>query len=489
MPDPRGRTEDELLQRMRRALKEHRMVRRGDRLLIAVSGGPDSVALLHLTRRLAMEFGLQLSVAHVHHGLRSAAADRDARFVSELAGSMGMPFHIRHADVGRHAARHRLSLEEAGRQLRYRLLKAVADAHGYGPIATGHQADDNAESILMFLLRGSGMQGVSGIEPILEDRWIRPLLGVGKEEILRFLHERGHRYVEDASNKDDRYMRNRIRNELMPLLRERFTPAIRQRLETFSHIVGDENRWIEETVSPWMTSAIVEKTDGRLDLSIDELARHPRPIQRRLLRRAIASVRGNLRRIGFDAVERGLDLLDSKQSAAVCLPGRLRISLERDGCLTLRTGGPEEPEAVSPFAVTIPAPGRYPIPEIGSVMRFSTVPVPSAERLHTAGHGIAFFDMSTIQFPLIVRNFRPGDRFRPLGLQGTQKIKKFFIDRKVPRTERSRIPLVVCGDAVVWIAGQRLDERVRVTASTRQVLQVEWRSAGHDRPVHGNDAY
>jgi tRNA(Ile)-lysidine synthase len=221
-------------------------------------------------------------------------------------------------------------------------------------------------------------------------------------------------------------------------------------------------------------------------LSVDELNRHPRPVQRRLLRQAVASVRGNLRRIGFDAIERGLDLLAPHAGGAVCLPGKMRISRKKGHHLTLRVEPTDHGDAVSAFAVTIPSTGSFTIREIGAVMCFSTVPVPSPEALHTAGHCVAFFDMSTIQFPLMVRNFRHGDRFRPLGLGGTQKVKKFFIDRKVPRRERSRIPLVVCGDHIVWIAGQRLDDRVRITSSTRSVLRAEWRPAGQGLPSREN---
>lgn len=462
------------------------MVRRGDRLLVAVSGGPDSVALLHLLKLLAPSLDLQLRAAHVHHGLRGAAADRDARFVSDLAASLGVPFTLCYADVRTHADRHRLCVEEAGRRLRYGLLEEVAAAAGCGPVATGHQADDNAESVLLFLLRGSGLPGVSGIAPVRKGRWIRPMLDIGREEILAFLHGAGHPFVQDASNQDRRYMRNRIRIELMPLLRSRFAPKIRDRLAAFSRIVAEEDRWIEETVGPLLRAAVLESSEDRMVLSGAELARQPRPVQRRMLRGALSAFRGSLRGIDFAAVERGLSLVRPDAPAAVCLPGGTRMVREAQNRIVLCRASTKRQEAANPFSVAIPGPGAYRLPGMAGMMQFSAVSPPGAETLHTAGHRVAFFDMSTIQFPLTVRNFRPGDRFRPLGLNGTQKVKKYFIDRKVPRSQRSRTPLVVCGDDVVWIAGQRMDDRVRITPSTRTALRIEWLPADGGLPLRGN---
>ncbi len=452
------------------AVRRHHMLASGDTVLIGVSGGPDSVALLHGLFELRSNWSLHLVVVHLNHQLRGATADQEAAFVERLASRLGLPCDIGSRDVASFGAEHRLSTQEAARAVRYAFYDEVATRHGAGKIALGHQANDNAESILIHLLRGTGPRGLAGIPPMRDGRIIRPLIDLSRTQILQFLEQRGFEYVRDRSNLDPKYLRTRIRHQLLPLLKEGFNPRIIHALTRLASIVRQEEDFLNQQVRSAFQDLILEQKANRLTLSASRLAPlHPALLQR-LLRQAVLSLRGNLKRLGHDHVEAVVQLARGPlPSGRLDLPNGVVVLRDR-GKVTFLLGPPDAPPM---FEYYIASPGTTLIQEIGTCLRLSVCDANSVAVTGKHPPTKAFFDLEATSFPLMVRSLRQGDRFSPLGMAGSQKLKTFFINQKVARSKRHRCPLLLSGDRIVWVGGYRIDESAKVTEKTKRVLTAE----------------
>jgi len=464
-----------------RTISVNHMFRRGDSILVGVSGGPDSVALFHVLIAFAPKFAFRLGVAHLNHRLRIPESDRDARFVAALAGSYHAPFYLEKENVQAYAESHRLSIEEAGRRVRYDFFARIANQEGYNKIALGHHVDDNAELLLMYLIRGSGLKGLSGISPVREDRFVRPFIGRTRSEILNFLHVHKIDYVTDTSNTDQRYLRNRIRHHLIPLLQKHYNPKIIHNLNRLSNIIRSDNEWLDRHTHPLTDRCIVKKEKDRITVSISRFSGLEEAVQRRLVRRVISEVKGDLRRITYTHIEAIRHLVHAGPAyGSLDLPDRIRVTRDPQTLVLLRARGalrgmnPETGLAVEKrFEYQIQPSEPVLIREVGRFFSVSVLPPQKIPDFKSAGHYIAFFDMDLLKFPLKLRNYQPGDRFAPLGLGGTQKIKDFFINNKVPRKERINSAVLLCGKKIIWVVGYRIDESVKITPATRQVLKAE----------------
>lgn len=467
---------DPLLQTAREAITEEAMLQRGDHVLVGVSGGRDSVALLMVLMALAKPLKLRLGIAHYHHGLRGAAADQDARLVENLALKAGRPFFYAQGDVEAYRQDHGLSIEEAARNLRYAFFVSTAKRHGFRPIALGHHIDDNAELVLMRLLRGSGRLGLSGIPPVRSCgsgalKIIRPLITSARAEIDRFCRRHGLVTREDASNRALRFTRNRIRHDLLPRLQAEYNPSLTAGLNRLAGLMRAEEDWLDTVVADHLHAATVSAGPDHIRLDAMSVARLHPALQRRVLRAAVVHIRGDLRRIGFEAIEAMRRQLGMESGGGgIDLPGGWRAACH-DNRLDI---GPrlDMPSPVQ-FEYTLAATGMILIEETGARLRLEGLRRLDDDALCHAGQYVAYFDMDKIIFPIMIRSFRPGDRFRPFGLQGTQKLKKYFIDHKIPRAHRTRYPLVVSGGEIIWIAGLRRGDRARVSSRSTAVLKIE----------------
>jgi tRNA(Ile)-lysidine synthase len=464
---------DRLVRRVEAARDAYGLLVAGGRVLAAVSGGPDSTALLHVLADSSARWGLSLGVAHVHHGLRPEA-DGDAEFVRGLAAALGLPFHLAHADVRAHRRRAGLCLEEAARELRYRFLEAAAAAGGYTQIALGHHADDNAETLLLNLLRGGGRRGLAGIPPFRPPHYVRPLILARRAEILAYLDCRRIPFRTDRTNADAAFDRNRIRLQVIPELERALNPRVREALGRTAEILGAEEAWLESLTASMFAAARRSRPGGGLALREDALREAPPAARRRIVRRALAEAGGGLRGIGFTHVEQIMGLLGGRRDAGpLHLPRGVRVR-RRAGMLEFyrRPDGGEAAD-VPDYGYTLERPGVLDIPPAGVRMVLTELCGAVPADIAAASPDIAFLDGDGVSFPVTVRNFRPGDRFHPLGAAGTQKLKKFFRDHQVPRDRRRRLPLLISAGRIVWVAGLRPDERVRVTARSRRVIKAE----------------
>ena len=462
-------------------LRTHRMVQNGDAVLVAVSGGADSVALVSILLELAPKYSLRMAIAHLNHCLRQSESDRDETFVAALAKQLELPFYAGREDVRRYQERHRLSPEEAARQVRYGFYDSIAAQYGYRKIALGHHGDDNAELVLMNLLRGSGPLGLCGISPVRDNKIVRPLINLRRSEIMDYVAAKNLDYVTDSSNWDLKYHRNKIRARLLPELESEYNPRLIDSLNRLTAIMGAEEEWIENLIHPIYEKAIVFKEKNKLGLSIPELNQQPIAVRRRLIRRAIRWAKGNLRRIAFAHVESVCQLAKiGPISGILDLPDRIRIRRDRNVLMISkedlnlrRLDGIPCLAAMRDYEYPLSGPGKIFVEEAEMHISFIEIPKAQLLDLQQSGHRVAFFDMDKLRFPLVIRNFRPGDRFWPLGSSGNQKLKKFFIDHKVSPIERAKCPIVLSCNKIIWVAGHRLDNLVRIGPQTQRILKAE----------------
>jgi len=481
MPASHKGYNNKLLRIVEQTVTTYGMLKAEDSVLVGVSGGPDSVALFHLLLTFVPRFSLRLGVAHLNHCLRQNDSDKDAEFVASLAGRFGIPFYTLKADVRSYQLENRLSLEEAARRVRHTFLNKEAEKNRFNKIALGHHFDDNAELVLMNLFRGSGPLGISGIPPVRDGKIIRPLIESNRSEIIAFLDQNGIKYLSDASNRDTRFLRNRIRHDLIPLLKTSYNPKISQSLNRLASIIRSEEEWIENVIHPLFEKASINIQDDQIALSVSSLNQIHVAAKRRIIRKAISTIKGDLRRIGLTHIDSAIDLLESGPAYGnVDLPDRIRIRRKGEVLLlsreknTLRNAdAPSGRTEMFAFEYRIEKPESLFIKEIGARITFTEMGIKNLPDLCGSGQHTGFFDRDELSFPMVLRNFRQGDRFTPLGMTGTQKIKKFFIDKKVPRKERIRCPILLCREKIIWVAGYRIDESVKVKPTTKNVLHVE----------------
>ena len=472
-----------LLATVEQALADYRMVAPGDRLLVGVSGGPDSMALLHLLSRLAPDLKIKLGVAHLNHCLRGASADRDAEVVRLAAQALDYPFHLARSHVLKVKEKLGLSLEEAARRVRYAFFKKTMSNAGYNKLALGHQSNDNAEQMLMALLRGTGPRGLSGITPVRQACIIRPLINASRSQIETFVAQAGITCVLDASNHDRRFVRNRIRHHLLPLLASDYNPRIEANLNQLADVMRTEEDWIEGITAAEYKKAVLTRTKGTITLSAQTLSQTHPALVRRLVRKALADLTGTLRRITFSHVQSVLHLLtDGRGVKELHLPGGIRARradrrltlIVADSCNRSAVEPAVERRSASPTQISRPFPATVEIKTMGIGLRFSTCRPDQLPRWADVDWNQAHFDLGRIALPLTVRPAIPGDRFTPLGVAGSQKLKKFFIDHRIHRQKRATAPVLMDRQRIIWLVGHRIDDHVKVTTATSQVLRVEF---------------
>lgn len=445
----------------------------GDRILVAVSGGPDSVALLQVLHELHGEMGLHLEVAHLQHGIRGEEAKADARFVGALAHKLGLVFHLKEIDLPKLRARAgRGNLEALARAERYRFFADVVGERKLDKVATAHTQDDQAETMLMWLLRGVGRQGLGGMSPAnsLTDsgsdqglQIVRPFLEISKAEILEYLAYRQIESRVDSTNRDTTLLRNWIRLELLPQLHERIDGRVGARLAEQAAMLRDEQAVLDQVADTELAKC--RRGDG---LDRVGLMQEPAALQRLVLRHWIKVRRRSLRGIAFAHIEamRGLAATGPAQGR-LAIPGGWELRREYD---SLYLSKPKSLQAIC-YLHPLKLGKRLQIPEANveliSETLWSPVGAPSADLTE------ACFDADALPRPLLVRNFRRGDRFEPLGMIGHKKVKDLFIDRKIALSERAKLPILIGADQVLWIPGHGRSGAALVTPRSRAIVRIK----------------
>jgi len=480
-PEARARSRfgQRLERRVLRYIQGHGLFSAAQRALLAVSGGPDSTALLLVLAHLSASGGLKLDLwlAHFDHRLRpQAEREAEKAFLSALAAELGLPMLLGQGDVRGHARQHRLSLEEAARELRYRFLAEQAEKAAINVVATGHTADDQAETVLLHLVRGSGLTGLAGMRP--SSSWpfpghddlllVRPLLEVSRGETERYCQEEGLSPCLDVTNLLLGPLRNRIRHQLLPLLR-RYNPKIEGALLRLSAATASDLAYLDETAAAsWHALAV--KDEGSVGFPRSELAELAPAIRSRLLQAACQHLLADDRQIEAVHIRSMVEALAKPAASRLSLPGGLTFAV--DGESVRLTLGPEAVADVGPIPETpLAVPGRTTV--AGWLIEAETLP---GRRVEVGADPYeAFLDYQAVGGQLTVRSRRRGDRFRPLGLGGEKKLQDYLVDAKVPRYERDGVPLACASWGIAGVVGHRIDERARVREDTRAVLHLEFR--------------
>lgn len=465
-------------QKFLRFIRQHRLVTGGEKLAVAVSGGPDSVCLLHILSALQKELDIELHIAHLNHQLRGNASDADAAYVAALARRLKIPATIESHDVKAYRVRHRISLEEAAREVRYSFLAQVAAAIGAARVAVGHTADDHVETVLMHLLRGSGTRGLRGLLPV--NRWrsagnnlviIRPLLELNREETTAYCRRHHLAPRTDASNLSAEPFRNRIRRQLLPELRK-YNPQVAEALLRTARIAADDTDFInEEVVRLWGKVARRERDAVVIDKA--GMAALPSALKRHLLRAAVASLLVNLKDIEADHIESIMDALDKSAGKVIGLPDGLDFTIEYDRYVLSPDASSLCPFPVLAGETELIIPGRTAVS--GWDIQADVISPPAAKAGAETSDFTAFFDYDVTGKKISIRPRSPGDRFQPLGLGQPKKLNEFMIDAKIPQAWRHRIPIVASPQQVIWVVGWRIDARARITENTREVLRLEFK--------------
>jgi tRNA(Ile)-lysidine synthase len=472
-----------VLKTVRAYIRERELIRAGERVLVAVSGGADSVALLRVLLELRDELGIVLSVAHLNHQLRGPAAEEDARFVAELAAGHGLEFHLAARDVRAHAAERKLTLEAAGRELRYGFFRRLIDQNRADKVATGHTLDDQAETVLLKVLRGSWLRGLGGIHDRLnaeDDRasapadaksvpagrpWVvRPLLAVTRRQIEAYLRAHSQSWREDASNRDLRFTRNRVR-KLLAQLQDEFNPGVAAALAQMAELAQAEESYWANIVAELAPGVLYPAGEEAVGVDCRRAAALPVALQRRLLR--LAGERLRLR-LGFDEVERLRRLLAARSGARCSLLAGWEARQQRTGdSLVLRIGrSPSEPSAGG-YEYRLDVPGEVAVPEAGCLVRARLV---EASREPGAA-GLA--DAQRLGPELTVRNWRPGDHYLPRGKEHEQKLKVYFQQYRIPPEKRTLWPLVFRNDQLVWAQGMPIALDFEFKQNTGVAVRLE----------------
>ncbi len=469
-----------MLAKVRKTIEDYGLLARKDRVVAALSGGADSVALLKILIDLAGTYDLFLVAAHLNHGLRGDEADREELFAGRLAQSLGVAFVSRR--IAFTAKRSGRSLEELCRVERYAFLTAVAKEWGATKIALGHHLQDQAETVLMNFLRGSGTEGLRGMLPIREEVIIRPLLRVTRKEILTFLAQQGLPFIHDSSNDQDCFLRNRIRHDLIPHVKEAFNPQFEENLARTAEIMRLEDHYLEQVAARWLKQWGLGPEKREKVVSLKELLELHEAIRHRIIKTLLVWTARDGKRIGYKHVLAVADLAKNPRgSRCLDLPGGIVVCREYERLCFLRTRDPvpaagRQAGAVSPdppfFHYTVDIPGQIAVPEAGMTISFQLLDGASFSR-GPGQKGAIYLDYEALHLPLIIRNSRPGDRIAPWGMEGTKKLKAFFIDEKVPRRQRSQTPILTDQETILWIVGKRMSGRRGVTDRTERVLKVE----------------
>jgi tRNA(Ile)-lysidine synthase len=459
---------------LRKHLADCAMVSPGDRILVAVSGGPDSVALLHVLHELRGGFGLHLEVAHLQHGIRGEEAKADALFVGACTEKLGLVFHLKEIDLPELRSRAGGgNLEGLARAERYRFFAEVARERKLDKVATAHTQDDQAETMLMWLLRGAGRKGLGGMSPtraLAPDRSnqglqiVRPFLEISKAEILEYLQSRQIEYRFDSTNRDTKLLRNWLRLELLPQLRDRIDGRVGARLAAQAAMLRDEQAVLDQVT--YTELAKCRRGDG---LDRIALMHEPVALQRLILRYWFEERRGNLRGIGLAHVEGVRELAATGPAhGRLAIPGGWELRREYNSLyLAQAERGHQAKCYLYPFKLG----ETLQIPEANVELISRTMPSPVNESAVDMTE--ACFDADALPESLVVRNFRRGDRFEPLGMSGHKKVKDLFIDRKVALSERAKLPLLIGADQVLWIPGHGRSRAALVTPLSRAVVRIK----------------
>ncbi|WP_426348210.1 tRNA lysidine(34) synthetase TilS [Alloiococcus sp. CFN-8] len=474
-----------LINKVLNYILENKMITKGDKVLIALSGGPDSVAMTHILYQLQSKLDFTCYAAHVNHCLRGEEADKDEAYASDLCKSLNIPFYSKRIDINALAKARSISHEMAGREARYEFFNNLRVKLKLDKIALAHNANDQAETILMRIMRGTGLEGLGGIQAVREGVIIRPILSITREEIEEYISSNSLQPRVDKTNLQDIYTRNKIRLKLIPYMKENFNEEIISALCRLGELVEADNEYLQLEVEN-KYQELSRQVGGRVYLSTDTFNLHI-SLLRRVIKKACGSVKGNELNINKQHIDSIIELQSLGTGKAITLPEGIRaineygeiyftkIEDKRNKINKIQDNSKECNELIIKLvdimdelqrgAVNFYS-QRYKASLTLKLIEKETDINPKSFR------NIKFFDFHKIKGDISLRSRKEGDRFNPLGIKGSKKIKDVFIDLKIPREKREELPLLCFGEDIAWIVGYRISDKFKVDEKTTKILQI-----------------
>jgi len=451
------------------AIKKYQLIEENDHIVVGVSGGPDSMALLYCLLEARKTIPFSIHIAHVNHGVRGEEARSDQVFVERISKELALPYYTRNVNMIEYGKEKGITAEEAGRELRYGFFRDILRSLGKGKIAVAHNMNDQAETLLMRIMRGTGPDGLKGMDYKSNDI-IRPILGIDRKEIEDYIEEKGIETVLDKTNLQPIYSRNKVRLELIPYIEENFNPNIINTLWRMSRIFSLDLNFLEEHTKIKFKNMLKSRDKNSIILHGSKFLEEDRSIQQRIVRNAILEINNSLQGITESQIGGAVDLLSNLQTGKEFhLSNNIVLRINYDEIIIEKSRDRKQIEYS--YHIDIPASII-----LDNGYHFETKILTKDENfIMEKTKNIKYFDYDKVKGKIKIRNRRDGDRFTPFGMKGSKKLKDYFIDEKVPRDLRDRIPLVVDEENILWVVGYRTNELYKVTEDTKRILSISYK--------------
>lgn len=453
-----------------RVIKKFNLIEKGDKIVIGVSGGPDSMALLYILNGIKETIGFDIYVAHINHGIRKEEADADEKFVKDISLELCLPFYSTKVNMDEYARENRLTSEEAGRTIRYAFFNKILEDVGGGNIAVAHNKNDQAETLLMRFFRGTGLEGLKGME-YKSANIIRPLLDVNREEIEKYCKDNNIAARIDRTNLEPIYGRNRTRLEVIPYIAKNYNKGIIDTLSRTSRLMQMDSEFILNIVEKKYKNIVVDESQNSIVLNIDRLKKEHYSIMSRVIRQSIEKINGSLKGIEEKHINNIIKLMEENTTGkSINIINNIVIKTSYENMIIEKENNYKKFFFEYPLHI-----GKaVHINELNATIISYTLPISEADIKNTSCF-IKYFDYDKIKYRLCIRNRKDGDRFIPLGMNGSKKLKDFFIDEKIPREERNHIPIIEDNGKIIWVVGYRISEEYKITSNTSKVLVLEYK--------------
>jgi len=471
-----------LEEKVEETIKKFNMLSFDDKILVGVSGGPDSVVLLKILLSFRQKYNLSIYIAHLNHMLRGRESDEDADFVKNLAQKLDLPYEVKSCNLSEIIKKKRSNLEEIAREYRYKFFSETTEKLKINKIALGHNADDQVETFLMRLIRGSGLEGLIGIPPV-RNKIIRPLIECNRKEIEEYCQIHQIEYRIDSSNKETIYFRNKIRLELLPLLSKEYNKNIKDIILHLQSMISEVSIYLQQKTELLFTEIVKVEGQERIIIDLTKFNTLALALKRRIIRKSIEVIKGNLYSINFSHNNEILKISEYQSGEKeVYLPDNLRAKKSYNQLIIYKKRISKNwvDEISIPWEYNILISGKTNIKALG--IDFETKIIDSVEIKPSLyfkgkkpkGEFIEFIDYDKVKFPLKLRNRRIGDRFYPLKMLGEKKVKEYFMDNKIPKSHRDLIPILVDSEnKIIWIVGMRMDDRVKISSTSKKILYIK----------------
>jgi len=456
-----------MIEKALNTIEKYNMINQHDKIVMGISGGPDSVAMFDILYNIIDVYNIEIFAVHINHMIRGADAERDEKFVENLCRSKGVPFFLFKEDIPYIAKKMGYSEEEAGRIIRYKALREVLNRVKGDKIAVAHNKNDVVETIILNILRGSGMEGLIGIKPV-SGNIIRPMIEFSRSEIEDYIEKKELSFVSDKTNFEDFYRRNKVRLKLLPFIKENFNVDVAENLYRLSKLLSSEDDYMNIQTKNICEKICIFNTDKVL-ICVDSLKSCHIALKRRIIREAYKKVKGDLKGFEFVNVEDVLKLIDKQTSSKINLPFEIEALKSYNYLIIRKVSNIKKTE----FYTELNIPGRTIIDGIG-IFEASVFNIDEIDKFNKS-ENTQFFDYDKINGRIIVRNRKPKDTIQPLNMKGTKKLKNFFIDEKVPLELRDKIPLVVSEGEIIWVVGYRISDKFKLNINTKKVLALEYK--------------